>query len=625
MNSQHWIKTLLLALPLTLLAACSAPQKQVRPPVLSPIETSERTPEQLVAEANRSREPRRSQLYLLAAGPLIDTQTEYSLDLLHLINPQQFNLEESNTYKLLNAQASLKIRQAILAGEWLDSLDLTQLQGEERILHDTFRAQLANLEGRYAEAIQYWGSIITWPNVGPEVYQQLWISLVNAHKDEFERLTATNTNPDLLPWIELAIIYRKPAELSQQLAELNRWQQRWQGASVNAHLPEAIHILQTLPPYNPARIAVLLPLSGPQATVGSAVRDGLLTGYYHSMNNSTPGSTIPELMFYDTEGEDPAALMAQVQEEGAEMIIGPLRRSFATAALQNRGESEVKVPWLILNQVSEAGFDSPIYQFGLASESEAESAARRAWQDGYQHPVIIAVNGDWGARVAKSFQMEWEKLGGKTLDTYTYESNGDYNTAVSEALLVNSSIKRANSLSRLFGEKVEYTPRRREDADMIFVVGSPSQGRQLKPALDFYFAYNLPVYTVSNMYSGQTDQTQDRDLDDIRIPVMPWLVEKSPFRSSIQKNWRDSPSSLAPLYALGVDAWRIYPRLEQMAQSGSAQILGSTGVLTIPFHREVRRELNWQYFINGRLSPLTLKASRNPNYTPHVLENKSHQ
>ncbi|CAM3553975.1 penicillin-binding protein activator [Parendozoicomonas haliclonae] len=617
MSSQHWIKILLLALPLSFLAACSSqpkPGTQIDSGTTAAIENNS---EQLIKAAEQAREPKRSALYLKAANLLISSNPQEAVSLLSIVNESQLTAADNNLFRLLNAQGYIKLNQPTTAKAWLNAVDYNRLPSQLQRKFNLLSAQLAGLEGQYQIAINILSQALDNPSTPKETYTQLWDYLLQLPTEELELLLSNNTNPAMQPWLELADIYRTPSELSQQLAEIASWQMRWINSQANKNLPASIIALQTTPAYKPAHIAVLLPLTGPQGAAGGAVRDGLLAAYYSSFSRTT-NITQPELTFYDTEGQNPAALLTQAQAEGAELIIGPLRRSVASDALAS--QTSVTVPWLILNQVSEAGFEAPIYQLGLSSESEAKTSAQRAWEDGYRSPIILAVDSEWGQRVAESFNEEWVRLGGETITPYSYKSNGDYNSSTSEALLVNGSFKRANSLSRLLGQKVEYTPRRREDIDMIFVAGSPSQGRQLKPALDFYFAYNLPVYTISSMYSGQVDSIQDRDLNDIRIPLMPWFTERSNLKSSIQSSWRESQSALAPLYALGADAWRIYPRLEQLAQSDGAKMYGLTGMLTISPTREVNRELSWQYFRNGRPSTLTKEASLNPDFKIDVLD-----
>ena len=624
MNSKTWIRTALLSLPILLLAACTSTPRVETLPAVTPRQTGT-TAESAAYSASRATEPRRSKLYLQAAllsGT--DNPQRRTSNLLNLINTSSLSSQEMASYLLLQADIRVHSDTPGDAQQWLSTLYRPALKPVQQQQYDILQATLYDLEGNHREAIVYWGNAIKTRNndIPEELYINLWYSMLQENSETLRALLQQSNNPDLTPWLELAIIYRSPEELSQQLKQIEQWQNRWAGSAAYAHQPRAISTLQTTPAYQPQHIALLLPLTGPQATAGGAVRDGFMAGYYQALNSHL--ENLPDIQFYDTHDADTSQLAQRAQDEGAELIIGPLGRSAARESLEN---SNIVIPQLILNQIPELkpGSTHPIYQFSLASENEARQTAERAWQDGYRNPVLITPESDWGERVATTFTETWEQLGGKVLEQQTFSGKGDYNTSVSEALMVNSSIKRANSLTRIIGQRLDYTPRRREDIDMIFIAGNASQGRQLKPALDFYFAYNLPTYTVSSMYSGEIDRVQDRDLNDVRIPLMPWFVDSStPLKSSIQKVWSNSSGPLAPLYALGADAWRIYPRLEQLTQSQGAQMFGATGILTIDEQREVERELRWQYFRNGRPVPLSRERSMSPN-KENVLENENSQ
>ena len=58
-------------------------------------------------------------------------------------------------------------------------------------------------------------------------------------------------------------------------------------------------------------------------------------------------------------------------------------------------------------------------------------------------------------------------------------------------------------LQQLLGRNLEFEMRRRQDAEFIFVVASPSMGRQIKPFINYYYAYDLPVIATSRIYSGK--------------------------------------------------------------------------------------------------------------------------
>ena len=574
MNSNPGINTLLLALPLVLLTACSAPSNQYKTVAVQPqppaVTIHEMSSAEMIAEAQKAQEPRKSQLYLDAASKLIYSDPQQARGLLNLVNTELLNKAERINYYSVLASVEYRL-------------------------------------GHYIDTIQALTKVVPEADMAAAQYDELWHSLQEISFAELQNLQTNPPSQEILAWAELAEIYRTPEDFAQQQANINRWKMHWAGSSALQFMPEALQNLENLQPYAPRRIAIMLPLSGSQASVGAAVRDGLMAGYYETQREGL--GKMPELVFYDTEASNPMTQLAEIQAQGADLIIGPVRRSVAAEALKSR--ATVKVPWLLLNQVSNTDFNAPIFQFGLASENEAELAAQRAWADGYRNPLILTADSEWGRRVADSYKREWAELGGDVGKIYTFKNDGDYNAASSEALLVKSSSRRASTLSNILGQQVEYTPRRRQDIDMIFAAASPAQGRRLKPALDFYFAHDLPVYTVSNMYGGQPKPTQDQDLNNIRIPLMPWLSETSIVKTEIESNWPKSKGPLAPLFALGLDAWRIHPSLPQMVHTPNAQIVGSTGVLSVDKKREVKRELKWHRFYNGRPVPLSEKDSAN--------------
>ena len=124
--------------------------------------------------------------------------------------------------------------------------------------------------------------------------------------------------------------------------------------------------------FRPARIAVLLPLSGPYQKVAAALRDGMIAAYFEQ-----PAEQRPLLRFYDSsDSVDTWPLYTRAAAEGAELVVGPLDKQ-AVAQLARAGE--LRVPVLALNQVvPENPLPENLYQFALSPEDEARQVAERA-------------------------------------------------------------------------------------------------------------------------------------------------------------------------------------------------------------------------------------------------------
>ena len=147
---------------------------------------------------------------------------------------------------------------------------------------------------------------------------------------------------------------------------------------------------------------------------------------------------------------------------------------------------------------------------------------------------------------------------------------------------------------------MEFIPRRRNDIDFIFLIANPRQGRQIKPTLAFYFAGDLPVYSLPSIYDGQDNQSENNDLNGIVFADAPWMLQESEeLRLEMDTNLRQVQGQLQRLRAMGVDSFRLYPRLQQFYNQGVKSMQGSTGKLSISKEQRIQRTLDLAQFENG--------------------------
>ena len=165
---------------------------------------------------------------------------------------------------------------------------------------------------------------------------------------------------------------------------------------------------------------------------------------------------------------------------------------------------------------------------------------------------------------------------------------------------VDASEDRASNLRRIVGQSFEFTPRRRQDIDFVFLLGNQTQARGINPTLAFYYAEDIPVYSTSHVYEYGDSRMESIDLNGIRFCDIPWKLNLAdPSQQQMQTLWPTSRTNLAPFYALGVDAFRLYPRLEQMKRRPDEKIYGSTGILSLNSQNILIRQLLWAQFSNG--------------------------
>ncbi len=148
---------------------------------------------------------------------------------------------------------------------------------------------------------------------------------------------------------------------------------------------------------------------------------------------------------------------------------------------------------------------------------------------------------------------------------------------------------------------------------MIFLVARSQEGRQIKPTLNFHYAGNIPVYATSQIYSGGNSANKNSDLNNIRLTTLPWVIDQGiPEKELIASNIKVNPA-YERLYALGVDSFLLYPRLQQLSQASSQQLYGATGQLSIDENKRILRTQVWAKIIKGELKALRELTLSNSN------------
>lgn len=342
----------------------------------------------------------------------------------------------------------------------------------------------------------------------------------------------------------------------------------------------------------PARIALLLPSSGPLAKTADAIRDGFLAAHFYRLNKSYQ----PVIQIYDTNGQVDTMLTAYRQAviDGAEIVIGPLDRDGVKAL--GRADN-LPVPTLALNYTDD--LTTPprqLYQFGLSPEDEAQAVAERAWLEGRRNAIAFVQKGDWGDRLLHAFKTRFEALGGNMIASENYDpASSDFATPLRKLLGITEPASRSRTTK-------SDAPKRRQDMDFIFLSAFTQQARQIRPHLLFFYAGDVPVYTTSHVYTGKLDKNADTDLNGLMFSDMPWVLDAEspqPLQRAITRLWPQTAEPFKRLYALGVDAYNLIPLLPRMSTDSSERMTGETGKLGMDKTQRIHRTLRWARFVEG--------------------------
>jgi uncharacterized protein len=414
---------------------------------------------------------------------------------------------------------------------------------------------------------------------------RIWQILSATPLQNLQAQSALLDSYELRGWMELVnVVVNSQNNIEEQISAVRSWQARWNRHSASSRLPDSLEYAIELLNSRPERVALLLPLSD---AAGRAVNEGFIAAYYDAEQQEQP---VPEIIVYDTSDiTDILPLYNQVASSGVDMIIGPLRKD---SVRQLQSQPSLPVPTLALNYGDE-GVPSPanFYQFGLAPEDEIRQAAQLAWQAGHRVATVLTPAGEEYRRISETFASEWQTLGGHLVGSTGFTGSGSYSDAIRRLLDLDDSEARAARLRSVVPRSnLVFTPRRRQDVDVMFLLATPTEGRQIKPAMGFHFAGDVEVFAMPAIYDGGGNTT-NRDLTGIVFIDAPWLLTGDPVKSAVETTFSSGPGPVERLRAMGVDSYRLHARLAQLDNFPGISIQGATGVLTMRDDGSIKREL----------------------------------
>ena len=376
-------------------------------------------------------------------------------------------------------------------------------------------------------------------------------------------------------WWLLQQEMRTAKTIGAQQDAWRQWQQAYPSHPARLQPPG---FLQALENYVPPRIAVFLPTTGPYASVGRAVRDGLLAA--HLEDHSTQTST---LSFYDTHNQDIAQLWEQALNDGAQVSVGPLLKQNAQKFAQLSQYSNI--PRLTLNYLDSPTNSNSLFQLGISIEDEASALVNHVLESGVERLMIVHSGKRWSARAYEEFKQQWPF----PLHSAEFTDIKELTGAIGSAMQVAASEQRHAEIQRILGTKLEFLARGRGDLDAVIALTNQVESLALIPALRFHFASNLPIYATSQAARGN----QLSKLKGFSMTEMPLFLNPDPAQTNLRAAFNlDRNGQQRELYALGYDGYQVASRLPTIDQQGQINIAGASGYLWLVEDGKFRRDLN---------------------------------
>ncbi|MFJ4197781.1 penicillin-binding protein activator [Pseudomonas sp. NPDC089534] len=559
--------------------------------------------EQLLEQAAQSKSPDKAALLRLSAADLAYRQGNagQSAQILQQVPMEQLKPGQQVFAATLSAELAMTRNQpkAALTALSHPSLQrLGELSEAQQVRTGTVHARALEADGQTLAAARE--RIFIAPMLEGEAaaknHEAIWTLIASLPTDQLQ----ANATDDLGGWMSLALAVKTAGTLEQQQAAIDAWRSQHPKHPAAITLPLPLTKLKELASQPLSKIALLLPQDGPLASVGKALRDGFMAAHYQAQQ---AGQKPPAIEFYDSSRlTNLDEFYRKAQADGVQLVVGPLEKPLVK---QLSTRPQLPITTLALNYSEGDQGPAQLFQFGLAAEDEAREVSRRARADGLHRAAVMVPRGEWGDRVLRAFSQDWQANGGSIVATERVDQPVQLAQQIADMFQLRQSEARAKSLQNAAGTNVAAQPSRRQDIEFIFLAATPQQAQQIKPTLNFQYAGDVPVYATSHVFSASGDVNQYNDMNGIRFCETPWLLDANdPLRKQVTAQWPQAAGSLGRLYAMGVDAYRLAPRLGQLKAMPDSRIEGQSGSLGMTQSQRVVRQLPWAEFVSGQVQRL---------------------
>ena len=399
-------------------------------------------------------------------------------------------------------------------------------------------------------------------------------------------------------WLSLArIIKRSFADPVLFPKQLQNWQREFPKLSQSPYLPQAVKQITKVQPFNPKRIALLLPFTGKLERQAKAIRNGVLA--------ATKFDSSLELRIFDTGKYSIEEIEQQLVDGNIEFIIGPLEKNKVSELQQSQILGAIPTLYLNLPREEMVENNPLAYYFSLAPEDEIDQAVEFLLDNEIKKPAVIYADNTLGRRLSEQFMDSWQRETEQAPEMIAFKSKSKLGEAVESLLDVDSSKARIRQMKTLFGPELETSPRSRTDIDAVYVIANSQQTRLIKPFFDVnvsVFGARLPIYGSSRSYLVDESKSQKRDLNDLTFTEMPWLIRGThPELHQLYAKIGEQQTQLKKLFAFGFDAFQLVYTLRQLEAMPIQTIHGLTGRLKVLAGHRIKRTLDWSRYQQGRI------------------------
>ncbi|MEP3589471.1 MAG: penicillin-binding protein activator, partial [Marinobacter sp.] len=251
------------------------------------------TPEQALSIAADENDPQRAQRYLLRIASNYQTKGDHAAARKILLH----DLLKSAEGQLLEQQRLLAMVSAIELEDrtWAEELAATSKTEDFLQYPSDLLARAANLQAQTqalaGEPLDAAMTLIllgqTDSSTSPQnIHDRIWNQLKTVDSQELQASNNKAIGFENQGWLELASTLRNTSgNLDAQGRLIRQWQNNWPGHPAAQTLPKELALMADISSSRPENIVLALPLNGPLASAGKAIRDGFIAAYYDDSTN----------------------------------------------------------------------------------------------------------------------------------------------------------------------------------------------------------------------------------------------------------------------------------------------------------------------------------------------------
>ncbi len=606
-------------------------------------------------QMEQSSDNSKTQWQLLAIRALLqEGQTEQAINIYNQL-PEKLNNAQKLEQSLLMAQIKTVQQDYAGASALLNNIDTTTLDTTQQQAY--YSAVIAASAGQPSLAVVR-AYIAQEPLLSHDRRQEnidgTWQVLSSMTPEQMNRLVINADENTLQGWLELQQTWaNNRTDLEKLKTAIQEWQIRYPNNPGAKQLPTQLTNLQNVHVGSASigKIALLLPLNGQAGLFGHSIQQGFeaaknlgsqpevsplvpveslasddLSALTDTMLavaeepqpaafSSAPANPDAEMKIYDTSNQPIDQVLAQAQQDGATIVVGPLLKNDVDALSGVNSSLNI----LALNQPEATQSHPNICYFALSPEDEARDAAHHIWQQNQRRPLLLVPSNALGERVAKAFTNEWQSLGGGTVLQQRLGSISDLKSGINSGsgisltgtpVISTNSPPESVTIGSLTIPTIPVEPQMANsdgNVDAVYIVASSDEMALIKPMITMRTGSrgSAQLYASSRSAQGISGPDFRFEMEGLQYSEIPLLSGGNPQLMQQALSSVNNDYSLARLYAMGVDAWSLANHFTELRQDPGFTLNGNTGQLSASIDCVVNRKLNWLQFSQGQVVPVS--------------------